>query len=105
MKHAYLLIFFLLVLTASSSAQDFDYGKITGSDFELKNTVLDSNANAMVIREFGTSSMQLDDVTRSLSSKSLIKMALEAATSLFPEEYTEMGRMKYLSLLPRRPIW
>jgi transglutaminase-like putative cysteine protease len=66
MKHAYLLVFFLLVLTASSGAQDFDYGKITGSDFELKNTVLDSNANAMVIREFGTSSMQLDDATHNL---------------------------------------
>jgi len=44
-------------------AQDFEYGKITGSDVELKNTRLDSNANAMVIKEFGTASVQLDNAT------------------------------------------
>lgn len=44
-------------------AQDFEfeYGKITGDDINLKNTQLDSNANAMVIREFGTASVQIDD--------------------------------------------
>lgn len=42
-------------------AQDFEYGKFTGEDLNLKNTVLDSNANAIVIREFGTSAMRLDE--------------------------------------------
>lgn len=66
MKRLLLLSLSLSILANICYAQDFEYGKITGADFNLKNTPLDSNANAMVIREFGTSSMQLDDASRSL---------------------------------------
>lgn len=42
-------------------AQDFDFGKPNGDDLNLKNTPIDSNANAIVIKEFGTASIQIDD--------------------------------------------
>ena len=55
------LFFFLTFYMLSLNAQDFEYGKFVGDDLNLKNTVLDSNANAMVIREFGTAAIRSDD--------------------------------------------
>ncbi|MFP5081438.1 DUF3857 domain-containing protein [Pedobacter sp. JCM 36344] len=59
MKHIY-LFFFLSTLSLGTMAQDFTYGGVSGSDINLTNTRLDSNANAMVINEYGAAAMQLD---------------------------------------------
>lgn len=57
----YLLCFaFLLLAALPNYAQDFPFAAITHEDIALKNTVIDSNANAIVLREFGTTSMEHD---------------------------------------------
>ncbi|MES2456207.1 MAG: transglutaminase domain-containing protein [Bacteroidota bacterium] len=61
MKLIYAFLLLFLVCFKTADAQDFEYGKVIQGDLNLKNTVLDSNANAMVIREFGTSSIRLND--------------------------------------------
>jgi hypothetical protein len=61
MKSHVLFLCFMFLLARSSFSQDFDYGKITNADVNLKSTGLDSNASAVVIREFGMSTIQLDD--------------------------------------------
>ncbi|MHA4895055.1 transglutaminase domain-containing protein [Pedobacter sp. PWIIR3] len=48
------LLLLLFFLTGQVVAQDFEFGKITSSDISLTSKKLDSNANAMVIREYGT---------------------------------------------------
>jgi len=54
-------LFFFLSLAAYS--QNFNFGAITYDDYEFDKKTLDSNANAIVLREFGTASMQLDDAS------------------------------------------
>lgn len=61
MRKIYLIAFFILCTFTYAGAQDFEYGKITGDDAELKNVAFDSSANAVVIREFGTSKIDLND--------------------------------------------
>ncbi|MCX2449984.1 DUF3857 domain-containing protein [Pedobacter sp. PLR] len=57
----YLLLFSFLVLAKLTVlAQDFPFAAITHEDIELKNTVIDSSANAIVLKEFGTARMQLN---------------------------------------------
>lgn len=75
--------------TAYLYAQDFEYGKITGSDVELKNTRLDSNANAMVIKEFGTASVQLDDAT----GKTYIDFEYHVRIKIFNKEGFNHGNI------------
>ncbi|MFD0941216.1 transglutaminase domain-containing protein [Pedobacter boryungensis] len=50
-------------LFLSTQAQDFNFGAITHDDYEFNKKTLDSNANAVVLREFGTATLQLDDAT------------------------------------------
>ena len=50
----------LWISSLSAYGQNFEYGAINGSDINLKNTVLDSNANAMVINEFGAATMRVN---------------------------------------------
>ena len=59
MKFLY-LPFFLCMFSFPAIAQDFAYGVINGSDINLRNSKLDSNANAMVINEYGAAAMRLD---------------------------------------------
>jgi transglutaminase-like putative cysteine protease len=59
-----LLSLFLLSLT--TQAQNFTFGSITYDDYEFDRKKLDSNANAIVLKEFGTASIQRDDITGSL---------------------------------------
>jgi len=61
MKLIYAFLILSLLCFKTTDAQDFEYGKVIQGDLNLKNTVLDSNANAMVIREFGTSTIQVDE--------------------------------------------
>jgi hypothetical protein len=72
-----------------SYAQDFEYARITGSDIELKNTQLDSNANAMVIREFGTAAVQLDNAT----GKTYIDFQYHVRIKIFNKEGFNHGNI------------
>ncbi|MCX2574271.1 DUF3857 domain-containing protein [Pedobacter sandarakinus] len=65
MKSFLTLISFCL-LTISVSAQNFDFGKITYDDMEFDRKKIDSNANAIVLKEFGTTSIQIDDASGKL---------------------------------------
>ncbi|GGI26264.1 DUF3857 domain-containing protein [Pedobacter mendelii] len=59
-------IFMLLTLSfvgLSSYAQNFNFGAITHDDYSFDKNKLDSNANAIVLKEFGTSSIQISEVT------------------------------------------
>lgn len=59
MKHFLLLI--SLLYSTLSFGQDFEFLKVSQAELNLNKTPLDSNANAVVLREFGTSSIRLDD--------------------------------------------
>jgi hypothetical protein len=59
MKYIYLFLLFSC-LSISTSAQDFPYAAINADDINLRNTRLDSNANAMVINEHGAAIIRLD---------------------------------------------
>lgn len=61
-----LAILFLLFLSLTTHAQNFNFGSITYDDYEFDRKKLDSNANAVVLKEFGTASIQRDDITGSL---------------------------------------
>ena len=54
-----LALFSLLILNAS--AQNFRFGDITSEDYAINRNAIDSNANAIVIQEFGRSTMQLNE--------------------------------------------
>ena len=56
-------LLFLLSLSLTTYAQKFNFGAITYDDYEFDRKKLDSNANAIVLKEFGTASIQLDDNT------------------------------------------
>lgn len=57
----YLLFLYAFFHAAGLMAQDFDFGKLDQNDINLKQASIDSNANAIVLREFGTSAFRLDD--------------------------------------------
>ena len=59
MKYIFSLLLSVF-LSLSALAQDFPYAAINGDDVNLKNTRLDSNANAMVINEFGAAVIRVD---------------------------------------------
>jgi transglutaminase-like putative cysteine protease len=59
-----IISFFLFSLT--TYAQNFNFGAITYDDYEFDKKKIDSNANAIVLKEFGTASIQRDDNTGSL---------------------------------------
>jgi hypothetical protein len=62
-----LLPLVLCFLALSSFAQNFTYGQATYNDLEFDRNKIDSNANAVVLKEFGTASIQLDDITGHLA--------------------------------------
>lgn len=57
----YLLFLIVFCSSLSSFAQNFDFAAVNNEDLYLKKTTLDSSANAVVLREFGTSSIRLDE--------------------------------------------
>ena len=59
MKFLYLPLL-LCMLSFAANAQDFAYGMINGNDINVKNSSLDSNANAMVLNEYGAAAMRLN---------------------------------------------
>ncbi len=60
MKFSIYLILFTL-LSSTALAQDFKFGEVNNDDYKLNRNSIDSNANAIVIQEFGKSSMQVND--------------------------------------------
>lgn len=61
-----LIIALLFFISLTTYAQNFTYGAITYDDYQFDRKTLDSNANAIVLKEFGTASVQLDDNTHGL---------------------------------------
>ncbi|MEJ5995865.1 DUF3857 domain-containing protein [Pedobacter sp. Du54] len=59
-----LILFILLLLDAK--AQNFRFGDITNNDYVINRNTIDSNANAIVIQEFGRSTMQLNEADNRL---------------------------------------
>lgn len=57
--HQFLTLFLIFSIYTNSIAQTFDFGKVSISDFSR--TDLDSSANAIVLNEFGRSSVFVDD--------------------------------------------
>lgn len=53
----------LSLISLSTFSQNFTYGQITYNDYEFDRKKIDSNANAVVLKEFGTASIQMDDYT------------------------------------------
>ena len=89
MKLLFITLLLSIFSVVSTFAQDFEYGRITGSDVDLKNTTLDSNANAMVIREFGTASVQFDNAT----GKTFIVFEYHARIKLFNKQGFDHGNI------------
>lgn len=56
-----LMLSLLLLAQLTTHAQDFPFAGITHEELDLKNTVIDSNANAIVLKEFGTAKFQLSN--------------------------------------------
>jgi transglutaminase-like putative cysteine protease len=59
-------LFFLALFCFATSniyAQNFNYGTIQNDEYHFDKNKIDSNANAVVLREFGTAAMQIDDAT------------------------------------------
>ncbi|MES2828905.1 MAG: DUF3857 domain-containing protein [Bacteroidota bacterium] len=65
MKYLLSLII-LFTISINAQAQDFPYGELSQAEMKLTNGRLDSNANAMVIKEFGKSSIMLDRTVNSV---------------------------------------
>ena len=53
----------LYFLSLTTYAQDFTFGENTNSDYNFDRKKIDSNANAVVLKEFGTSRLQLDEAS------------------------------------------
>ncbi|SHE87721.1 DUF3857 domain-containing protein [Pedobacter caeni] len=88
MKYIYLLLL-LIICSVKSSAQDFKFAGISHEDIELKNTVLDSNANAMVLREFGTARMDHDEAY----GKLMIDYTYHVRIKIFNKQGFEAGNV------------
>ena len=58
MRH-FLTLFLIFCFCSNILGQNFEFGRISISDFST--TPLDSNANAIVLKEFGQSSVFVDD--------------------------------------------
>ncbi|RDC58624.1 DUF3857 domain-containing protein [Pedobacter chinensis] len=58
-----LILLSVSFISLTAFSQNFNFGAITYDDYEFDRKKLDSNANAIVLKEFGTASVQLDDAT------------------------------------------
>jgi transglutaminase-like putative cysteine protease len=63
MRQLSLIFYVLLFSVFQCAAQNFEYAMVTQQELNLKNYPLDSNANAIVTKEFGTASIRLNDET------------------------------------------
>jgi hypothetical protein len=58
-----LLIISINFLTFFSFAQDFNFGEISADEYNYNRNTLDSNANAIVLKEFGKTTIKINDNT------------------------------------------
>lgn len=93
MKYFYLILF-LMVCSVKSMAQDFKFAGISHEDIALKNTALDSNANAIVLREFGTAMMDHNDADGRLAIEYLYHVRIK----IFNKQGFESGNI----IIPQR---
>lgn len=93
MKYFYLILF-LTVCSLKSMAQDFKFAGISHEDITLKNNALDSNANAIVLREFGTARMDYDDTNGRLAIEYLYHVRIK----IFNKQGFENGNI----IIPQR---
>lgn len=63
MKTILSLIIALFIISFSAFAQDFNFGNLTENDRQFNKNTLDSNANAMVLKEFGKSTIEINEST------------------------------------------
>ncbi|KQC01044.1 DUF3857 domain-containing protein [Pedobacter sp. Hv1] len=61
MKKFLSLITLCFIVHFTAVAQDFNFGGLTESDYQFKKNTLDSNANAVVLKEFGRTSIQINE--------------------------------------------
>ncbi|RZL34416.1 MAG: DUF3857 domain-containing protein [Pedobacter sp.] len=59
------LLALLILSVIIANAQNFSFGAVTLDDIEFDRNKIDSNANAVVLKEFGTASVQISDRTGS----------------------------------------
>jgi len=60
-----LLLFISSFFSVYCAAQNFEFGRITHDDNDFDKNKIDSSANAVVLKEFGTTSIQISDRTNS----------------------------------------
>jgi len=60
------LLLMLCILALTTYAQNFTYGNVDSEDYNFDKNKIDSNANAVVLKEFGAARLQLDDATGQL---------------------------------------
>lgn len=96
MKYFCLILFFT-VYSLKSTAQDFKFAQTSHDDVALKNTVLDSNANAIVLREFGTTRMDYNEEDNKIAIEYLYhvrikifnKQGFESGNIIIPQRISE----------------
>lgn len=105
MKKNLFLITFFLLSHFIAQAQDFNFGQLTESDYQFNKKSIDSNANAVVLREFGKSIVQLNESTHELELlfeyhvriKIFNKDGFNQSNIVIPT-YKDENRREYLSL-------
>jgi len=93
-----------VVLFLNVSAQDFSFGKITNDDHQIDRNKIDSSANAVVIKEYGKSFLELNESDGRLilifeyhvKLKIFNKDGFNHANILIPT-YMGAGKEEYLS--------
>ena len=63
MKTSFTLLLLVLLTCTYTYAQNFEYGKFTQEELDMKIYAKDSTADAVVLREFGSANIDLDNYT------------------------------------------
>lgn len=72
----------LMLCSISGFAQDFSFGKITKEDLNFNRNTIDSNANAVVLREYGNASIIIDPAKGGL----MLEFYYHIKTKIFTKE-------------------
>ena len=99
-----LIVFFLCFWATIALGQNFDFGTVNEYEFRFDRKTLDSNANAIVLKEFGTSAVQIDESTGQVMLifdyhvriKIYNKKGFEAANIIIPL-YKDASREEFIS--------
>ncbi|MGJ1496522.1 transglutaminase domain-containing protein [Sphingobacterium spiritivorum] len=72
----------IMLCSISGFAQDFSFGKITKEDLNFNRNTIDSNANAVVLREYGNASILIDPAKGGL----MLEFYYHIKTKIFTKE-------------------